>query len=171
MDLDSGNNGKVEIKLLYQIPNGNDFRIEDRNLISNTVLDREKNEQYQLRIQILDYGNPPMESFKTISVMIEDENDNFPTCNNCSVILLPYNMEKYPIRKRIFCEDLDLGSNSILTYKLENDKYEDFLKLEENDLIVMKKLEENSLLLLNLIIFDNFRELVFFKINLKKFFA
>jgi len=88
IDYDSGNNGKLDIKLLN---NHNYFQLDIIQLSFNEyaiygivkqILDREKNEKYELIIEARDYGFPQSKVNRTkIFIHILDENDNAPKFN------------------------------------------------------------------------------------------
>ncbi|KAL3973043.1 glucuronyl/N-acetylglucosaminyl transferase EXT1 [Sarotherodon galilaeus] len=78
-DLDSGKNGKVDCSVNSNIP----FVIHSSlknyyTLVTNGVLDRERNPVYNITFSAVDEGSPPLSTNKTITLRIADVNDNAP---------------------------------------------------------------------------------------------
>ncbi len=88
IDYDSGNNGKLEFKLLN---NQDYFQLDIISLSNNEyaiygivkkILDRETKNKYELMIEAHDYGFPQPRINRTkIIIQILDENDNAPKFN------------------------------------------------------------------------------------------
>uniref|UniRef100_A0A5F9CW08 Protocadherin-19 n=1 Tax=Oryctolagus cuniculus TaxID=9986 RepID=A0A5F9CW08_RABIT len=77
-DRDSGLNGRVQCRLLGNVP----FRLQEYESFSTILvdgrLDREQHDQYNLTIQARDGGVPMLQSAKSFTVRITDENDKPP---------------------------------------------------------------------------------------------
>jgi len=97
IDYDSGNNGKLDIKLLN---NQDYFQLDIIPLSFNEyviygivkqIFDREKKDQYQLIIEARDYGFPQPKINRTkILIQILDENDNAPKFNQTEYSIQVY---------------------------------------------------------------------------------
>lgn len=78
-DQDEGVNGQIKCKVL-----GNDFRLEDfkiennYKIVLNKPLDYEQQTSHEVNIECEDGGNPPKMNETSITVKVEDVNDNFP---------------------------------------------------------------------------------------------
>ncbi|XP_050925633.1 protocadherin gamma-A5-like [Lates calcarifer] len=78
-DLDSGKNGKVDCSVNSNIP----FTIHSSlknyyTLVTNGVLDRERNPDYNVTFTAVDEGRPTLSTNKTITLRVSDVNDNAP---------------------------------------------------------------------------------------------
>jgi len=97
IDYDSGNNGKLDIKLLN---NQDYFQLDIISLSFNEyviygivkqIFDREKKDKYQLIIEAHDYGFPQPKINRTkILIHILDENDNAPKFNQTEYSIKVY---------------------------------------------------------------------------------
>ncbi|XP_035525618.1 protocadherin gamma-C4-like [Morone saxatilis] len=79
-DLDSGDNGKVTLRLPKRSP----FTLKpsfsnNYELVTSGALDRESFSEYNIEITATDSGSPPLSSKKSVTVQITDINDNAPT--------------------------------------------------------------------------------------------
>ncbi|XP_031159080.1 protocadherin alpha-8-like isoform X11 [Sander lucioperca] len=79
-DLDSGLNGKVTCSIGEDVPFALSPSLQENiySLVTKSLLDREKQTQYDLTITAKDAGQPSLSSDKTISVVVSDVNDNSP---------------------------------------------------------------------------------------------
>ncbi|XP_030595809.1 protocadherin alpha-8-like isoform X25 [Archocentrus centrarchus] len=79
-DKDSGVNGKIIIHMTEDLP----FELKPSykeniySIVTKDYLDREKVPGYEIEIKATDGGEPPLSSFKTLSIQIADVNDNSP---------------------------------------------------------------------------------------------
>ena len=89
MDLDGGGGGEGEIT--YEIIDGNvdgafvmspaassSSSVPTGTILTNTVLDREIKDEYELTVSATDSGVPPLVGLATVVVRVIDENDNRP---------------------------------------------------------------------------------------------
>ncbi|KRY74853.1 Protocadherin Fat 1 [Trichinella pseudospiralis] len=78
-DQDLGSNGRVRYKLLT---NGDQFALGSHDGLLTVVgqLDRERRRRYDLLVQAVDSGSPPLSSFARILITVRDCNDNAPKC-------------------------------------------------------------------------------------------
>uniref|UniRef100_A0A3P8PLV6 Cadherin domain-containing protein n=1 Tax=Astatotilapia calliptera TaxID=8154 RepID=A0A3P8PLV6_ASTCA len=78
-DLDSGKNGKVDCSVNSNIPFAIHSSLKNYyTLVTNGVLDRERNPVYNITFSAVDEGSPPLSTNKTITLRIADVNDNAP---------------------------------------------------------------------------------------------
>uniref|UniRef100_A0A3B1IDY9 Protocadherin 1 gamma 30 n=1 Tax=Astyanax mexicanus TaxID=7994 RepID=A0A3B1IDY9_ASTMX len=127
MDLDSGENGKVSLK----IPKGFPFKLKSSfenhySLITDSSLDRELNSEYNIEIVATDSGSPPLKTVKTINVTILDVNDNAPAFSQTSYnVYIKENNVAGSSLFSITALDSDVNNNAILTYSVVDSKVND----------------------------------------------
>nr|XP_015796942.2 protocadherin gamma-C5 [Nothobranchius furzeri] len=126
-DLDSGDNGKVQLKL----PKNSNFALkpsfsQNYALITNGVLDRENVSEYHIEITATDSGSPPLSSKKTVVVSITDVNDNAPVFSQPSYnVYLKENGVPGSILYSVSASDLDSGENAKISYSILDSKVQD----------------------------------------------
>uniref|UniRef100_A0A7N8XMS1 Protocadherin gamma-C3 n=1 Tax=Mastacembelus armatus TaxID=205130 RepID=A0A7N8XMS1_9TELE len=126
-DLDSGDNGKVTLKL----PKGSPFSLKpsfsnNYALVTSNVLDRESFSEYHIEITATDSGSPPLSSKKTIPVTITDVNDNPPVFTQPSYnVYLKENGVPGSILFSVSASDLDFGDNAKVSYSILDSKVQD----------------------------------------------
>ncbi|XP_062391776.1 protocadherin gamma-C5-like [Sardina pilchardus] len=126
-DLDSGDNGKVELSVSPGFP----FTLKPSldkhySLVTDSPLDREVTPEYKVEIIASDSGNPSLKSSKMIKVEVLDVNDNPPLFSQSS-----YNVflrENNPAGSSLFsitATDKDQGNNAKLIYSIADSKFND----------------------------------------------
>lgn len=117
-DSDTGFNGRV----LFSISDGNKencFKIDMENgqITVLQPLDRERTDRYFLNITIYDQGYPQMSSWRLLTVIIEDANDNDPLLlqHSYSAIVLENSVIGLEVIT-ITAFDRDMGQNGQLSY-------------------------------------------------------
>lgn len=118
-DRDSGINGRVVCKLLGNVP----FRLQEYESFSTILvdgrLDREQRDQYNLTIQAKDSGNPSLQSTKSFTVRITDENDNHPHFSKTFYqVIVSENNTPGAYLLSVSARDPDLGLNGSVSYQL-----------------------------------------------------
>ncbi|XP_076860650.1 protocadherin alpha-3-like [Brachyhypopomus gauderio] len=150
-DLDSGLNGKVSCSVSEDIP----FKLTQSSqdniyaLITALPLDREKISHYEITLHARDAGQQSLSSFKTISVLVSDVNDNRP-----KFFLNPYTFyvtENNVPGTSVFsvsAHDSDLDANAMITYQIcretgEENKYLSFLNInpETGEIYALKSFD------------------------------
>ena len=98
------------------------FSISSLGVVSlnmNSILDRETTPSYEIYIVAVDMGTPPLTSSTTLSISIEDVNDNMPV-----FIQLPYSAslaEDVSIGTPVLtvsADDIDSGANMEVSYRV-----------------------------------------------------
>ncbi|XP_037031417.1 fat-like cadherin-related tumor suppressor homolog isoform X7 [Bradysia coprophila] len=129
-DADLGDNSKVTYTL---ITDTKDFRVDSQTGILTTcaILDREKQETYELKIRAMDGGGnneqPALYSDAIVRVTIDDINDNAPA----------FSLSDYTVRVRedipigtvvvvLTANDLDTGPGGEVSYSLSEDSESSF---------------------------------------------
>ncbi|XP_034453266.1 protocadherin gamma-C5-like [Hippoglossus hippoglossus] len=126
-DLDSGNNGKVNLRL----PKGSHFTLKpsfsnNYELVTSAALDRESFSEYNIEITATDSGSPPLSSKKIIPVSITDVNDNPPVFSQPSYnVYLKENGVPGSILYSVSASDLDFGENAKISYAILDSKVQD----------------------------------------------
>uniref|UniRef100_A0A8C6UY59 Cadherin domain-containing protein n=1 Tax=Neogobius melanostomus TaxID=47308 RepID=A0A8C6UY59_9GOBI len=126
-DLDSGDNGKVVLKLSGSSP----FILKpsfsnNYALVTSGPLDRESFSVYNVEITATDSGSPPLSSKKSIPVSISDVNDNPPVFSQPSyTVYLKENGVPGSILYSVSASDLDFGENAKVSYSILDSKVQD----------------------------------------------
>ncbi|CAO2593820.1 Protocadherin gamma-B4 [Lemmus lemmus] len=119
-DKDSGRNGEVICKLEGGVP----FKIltSSRNtykLVTDGVLDREQNPEYNITIRATDKGDPPLSSSSSVILHIGDVNDNAPVFTKVSYLVhVAENNPPGASIAQVSASDPDLGPNGHVFYSI-----------------------------------------------------
>ncbi|NXA26680.1 PCD19 protein, partial [Ibidorhyncha struthersii] len=118
-DRDSGANGRVQCKLLGNVP----FRLQEYESFSTILvdgrLDREQRDQYNLTIQAKDNGIPSLQATKSFTVKITDENDNHPHFSKPYYqVIVQENNTPGAYLLSVSARDPDLGLNGSVSYQI-----------------------------------------------------
>ncbi|XP_057205139.1 protocadherin alpha-7-like isoform X5 [Triplophysa rosa] len=120
-DKDSAANGKVVCTLSANVPFELKPSVQDNmySLVSKTPLDREATSQYEITIIATDLGQPPLTSFKTLTVQVSDVNDNNPDfiANPLELYLLENNVPGASILS-VTAFDKDVNDNALISYQI-----------------------------------------------------
>ncbi|XP_043983706.1 protocadherin gamma-A11-like [Gambusia affinis] len=120
-DQDSGLNGKVICSLSDNLPFDLKPSFQDNmySLVLKQHLDRESVSHYDITITATDSGQPPLSTFKTLSIDVSDTNDNAPQFlyNPIELYLTENNVPGNPIYS-VSASDKDLDENSAVSYHL-----------------------------------------------------
>ncbi|XP_051877641.1 protocadherin-19 isoform X1 [Pristis pectinata] len=118
-DRDSGANGRVQCKLLGDVP----FKLQEYEsfytILVDGRLDREQRDLYNLTILAKDGGSPSLQSTKSFTVRITDENDNPPhfTKPFYQVSVRENNTPGSHLLS-VSARDVDLGLNGSVSYQI-----------------------------------------------------
>ncbi|XP_059918611.1 protocadherin alpha-2-like isoform X13 [Gadus macrocephalus] len=119
-DNDGGQNGMTICILLGSVP----FQLKsnyknDYSLVVNSPLDRESDGFYEVTVEAVDHGTPPLSSTTVISVQIADVNDNAPVFHEPVIhVYVKENSKVGAIIYTIKAYDADLEENARLVYRL-----------------------------------------------------
>ncbi|XP_070374169.1 protocadherin gamma-A11 isoform X7 [Equus asinus] len=122
-DQDSGENGQVSCF----IPNNLPFKLEKTyenyyKLITNSELDREQVQSYNITLTATDHGSPPLSTETHISLNVADDNDNPPTFAYSSYsAYIPENNPRGASFFSVTAVDRDSRENAQITYSLVED--------------------------------------------------
>lgn len=122
-DLDTGSSGRITCTISDNVPFK--FHSEVKNyymLVTDGILDREFQPEYNITITATDAGSPPLSGVKVLTIVINDVNDNPPTFTqkeyDASIL------ENQPVGtfvKKVKAEDIDEGSNAKILYRISRD--------------------------------------------------
>ncbi|KAM3867166.1 protocadherin beta-16-like [Diretmus argenteus] len=121
-DADSGENGKVQCTINYNIPfviksSSNNFY----SLVTDSDLDRERDSEYNISVTCSDEGVPSLSSSVTLTLQISDVNDNAPVFERSSYEA--YIVENNTPGLSVFtvkARDADWNQNARVSYILED---------------------------------------------------
>ncbi|XP_019645840.1 PREDICTED: protocadherin Fat 4-like [Branchiostoma belcheri] len=123
VDQDAGTQGELK----YYITSGNQggaFSLDylTGDLSTAAVLDREAVDTYVLTVVAIDGGTSPQRSgTSTVTVTIQDANDNPPSCLPTSyTVTAPENTTLNTVLTTVNCSDNDVSVNAQLTYAIVN---------------------------------------------------
>ncbi|XP_047661148.1 protocadherin gamma-C5-like isoform X2 [Tachysurus fulvidraco] len=127
-DLDSGNNGKVELNISPDFP----FKLKPSfdnhySLVTDSVLDREAKSEYNVEIIARDSGVTSLKTTKFVNVKVLDVNDNPPTFSQPSYSV--YVKENKLAGNALFsltASDIDTDKNALITYSILDSKINNF---------------------------------------------
>ncbi|XP_065534234.1 protocadherin-17 [Lathamus discolor] len=125
-DRDSGKNGQLQCRVLGGGggPGAVPFTLEENydnfyTVVTDRPLDREAQDEYNVTIVARDGGNPPLNSTKSFTVRILDENDNPPRFSkNLYVLQVPENNIPGEYLGSVLAQDPDLGQNGTVSYSI-----------------------------------------------------
>ncbi|XP_017259908.1 protocadherin-17 isoform X1 [Kryptolebias marmoratus] len=121
-DKDSGRNGQLQCRVLGNVP----FKLEENydnfyTVVTDRPLDREVQDEYNVTIVAKDNGIPPLNSTKSFTVKILDENDNVPRFTKSIYLLqIPENNIPGEYLGSVLAHDPDLGQNGTVYYSIIN---------------------------------------------------
>ncbi|XP_023371530.1 protocadherin gamma-B6 isoform X12 [Otolemur garnettii] len=119
-DRDFGENGEVTCNIERNVP----FKISSSNnnyykLVTDGVLDREQNPEYNITITAMDRGKPPLSSSISITLYITDVNDNAPIFLQASYLIhVAENNPPGVSIAQVSASDPDLGPNGHISYSI-----------------------------------------------------
>ncbi|KAL4230321.1 hypothetical protein ACF0H5_010704 [Mactra antiquata] len=88
-------------------------------ITANTSFDREDRAVYEFIVYATDAGNPPLSSSTTVSVTINDQNDNAPVFDKPRYdYYIPESQSKETVLGRVMAEDSDSDGNGYVLYDL-----------------------------------------------------
>ncbi|KAH9496049.1 Protocadherin-11 Y-linked [Bulinus truncatus] len=136
-DKDSGQNAE----LVFSMPPTEDktdqiFKVNpDGSVYALQELDRETRDRYILFLEVRDKGVEPKSRSGTVTVVVEDINDNapffhFPTPKNQSVSFI-WSTPSLKEITRVNATDEDLGENRTISYFIQNGNKGDLFGLDE----------------------------------------
>ncbi len=147
-DADSGSNSELIFALDFlsdQEAEANfviDINTGDVTLSDTADLDRERTPSYDIMVRVTDRGNPSLSSTTTVTVIIDDANDNTPK------FTLPYfegstfeNSPPLTSVARVSATDEDIGNNSVIVYSIVSTRNADDTCLTESGVDVLDCLE------------------------------
>ncbi|XP_035505206.2 protocadherin alpha-8-like [Scophthalmus maximus] len=124
IDKDSGVNGKMISSITSDVPFElkPSFKENIYSVVTKGFLDREKVSYYDIIIKGTDCGEPPLSTFKTLSIQISDVNDNSPqfSQNPLQFYLSENNVAGKSIIS-VRATDRDLNDNAAISYHISRE--------------------------------------------------
>uniref|UniRef100_UPI003AAE1FD3 protocadherin alpha-8-like n=1 Tax=Centroberyx gerrardi TaxID=166262 RepID=UPI003AAE1FD3 len=120
-DVDSGLNGKVICSITEKLPFElkPSFKENMYSLVTKETLDRETVSHYDITITATDCGQPPLSTFKTLSIQVSDVNDNKPEFpHNPLELYLVENHAPGAFILSVSAFDNDLNENAAISYDI-----------------------------------------------------
>ncbi|XP_038630486.1 protocadherin-19 isoform X1 [Scyliorhinus canicula] len=118
-DHDSGPNGRVQCRLLGDVP----FKLQEYESFYTVLvdgrLDRERRDLYNLTILAKDGGSPSLQATRSFTVRVADENDNPPVFSKpfYQVVVQENNTPGSHLLS-VSARDRDLGLNGSVSYRI-----------------------------------------------------
>ncbi|XP_072001801.1 protocadherin gamma-B1-like isoform X35 [Engystomops pustulosus] len=119
-DLDSGINGEIICHILDQkdfqlLPSSSNYY----KLVTAVIMDRERKSLYNVTVQCMDNGSPPLSTNKSIQLTISDVNDNAPVFEKMNyIVYIMENNQPGTSVQNILASDTDEGHNGKITYSI-----------------------------------------------------
>lgn len=122
-DLDTGSSGRVTCTISDNVPFN--FVSEVKNyymLVTDGILDREFQPEYNITVTATDAGSPPLSGVKVITIVVNDINDNPPTFTQSQYdASILENQPVGTLVMKVKAEDIDDGSNAKIIYQISSD--------------------------------------------------
>uniref|UniRef100_A0A2K5E9T8 Dachsous cadherin-related 2 n=1 Tax=Aotus nancymaae TaxID=37293 RepID=A0A2K5E9T8_AOTNA len=132
LDRDSGVNSKLQ----FEIMPGASFELFQINsdtgeVVTTTMLDREIQEVFTLRVRVRDGGVPSLSGTTTILCTVEDENDHAP-----EFIVFSYDIEVLENQEpevvyTVLASDMDAGNNRAVEYHIIDGNTDEYFAINE----------------------------------------
>ncbi|XP_026186764.1 protocadherin alpha-8-like [Mastacembelus armatus] len=124
IDKDSGMNGKIITHITEKVP----FELKPSykentfSVVTKEMLDREQVSNYEITIKATDCGDPPLSTFKSLTIQVSDVNDNRPAFsqNPLEFYLVENNIAGASIFS-VTATDKDLSDNAVISYHIARD--------------------------------------------------
>ncbi|XP_029968782.1 protocadherin alpha-8-like [Salarias fasciatus] len=154
-DNDSGVNGKVICSINENVPFTLTPSLQENmySIVTKSMLDREHQSKYDVKIFAKDAGEHPLSSEKTITVTVSDVNDNSPefSANPYTFYVTENNVAGAPLYS-VSAHDCDEGSNALISYNIvrsatEHKKLTSFLNInsESGEVVALKSFDFETL--------------------------
>ncbi|XP_046739792.1 cadherin-related tumor suppressor [Diprion similis] len=141
-DEDDGPNGIVR----YKISAGNEQKEFSVDAVTGAVtilqpLDYETVQEYHLNITATDLGFEPKQATATLTVTLNDINDNPPTFNQSSYeAFLPENSPPQSFVYKVTATDIDSPQKTIIQYRILGGSGKEHFNIEENTGVILSKI-------------------------------
>ncbi|XP_045898721.1 protocadherin alpha-8-like, partial [Micropterus dolomieu] len=153
-DKDSGVNGKIISHISNDVPFElkPSYKENTYSVVTKRFLDREEVSHYEITIKATDCGEPPLSTFKTLSIQISDVNDNRPqfSQNTLQFYLIENNVAGASIFS-VSATDKDLNDNAVISYHIVREGSQNdimsFLNInsENGDILALKSFDFETL--------------------------
>ncbi|XP_064602244.1 protocadherin Fat 4-like [Liolophura sinensis] len=129
-DSDSGDNGLVS----YSLFNTTAFTIGSSSGVITTVtgFDRETKDIYVFGVMAEDHGSPPLSDNCTVTVVVNDVNDNRPVVKGIYNFAIPEDSTPGIAVTKINVSDADIMENAALNFEITSGNSDNFWALERD---------------------------------------
>lgn len=122
-DLPTLPNGVITFDLVDLLGIGGGFRVEQNDsmalILTTERFDREQTPSFLFTVSVMDGGTPPLSSDVTVTVLIDDENDNTPDFVQAPVLLnIRESAGLFEVVTQYIAVDFDTGVNAEIAYSL-----------------------------------------------------
>ncbi|CAG5122525.1 unnamed protein product, partial [Candidula unifasciata] len=127
VDRDSGDLGRVLYSIYKQTPGGGHFAINEitGEITVNSMLDREKDDTFKVTIHAIDQDSNVSQrktAEKSLTIFVEDVNDNAPVIMSPGVFLVPSSSSGGSTVASVTAIDVDHADNSKISYSFSGQK-------------------------------------------------
>ncbi|XP_062870735.1 protocadherin alpha-8-like [Trichomycterus rosablanca] len=135
-DKDGGKNGRVNCKLLGELP----FKLESNyknyfSIVLDGQIDRENIYQYYITIIAIDEGSPSLSSTSVVHVQVSDVNDNAPSFDMKNIhVYIKENITPGTLLHSLSAVDQDSEENARVSYSILENKSSVLSSLSVNSL-------------------------------------
>ncbi|KAL3880766.1 hypothetical protein ACJMK2_032981, partial [Sinanodonta woodiana] len=158
-DDDTGRDGTVTCYGISDAFGVDKLGENEYKVVVTKSLDREIADSHNISVVCQDSGSPPLNTSKTFTVFVQDENDNPPVFTKRVYFLtVEENNEVSVVIGSVSASDIDIGQNAKITYRLESERLNSFWLDPENGEIRANSVldrEINTQISFIVIAFDN----------------
>ncbi|CAD6998022.1 unnamed protein product [Ceratitis capitata] len=125
-DRDSGDNGELSYRLVDDFEGTFEIDSDSGEIYTTMRLDREEIGSYELLVEALDQGMPPLTGTATVQITLLDKNDNPPKFTRLFSVNVTENANIGSFVIQVTSSDLDIGANANATYSFTENPGEKF---------------------------------------------
>lgn len=125
-DADSGENGQITYRLVDDYEGSFEMDYKSGEIYTSARLDRESISNYELTVEAVDQGVPPLTGTATVLVTVLDKNDNPPRFTRLFSVNVTENADIGSFVIRVTSSDQDIGENANATYSFTENPGEKF---------------------------------------------
>ncbi|XP_032004407.1 protocadherin-23 isoform X1 [Hylobates moloch] len=132
LDRDSGVNSKLQFEIMPGA-SSESFQInsDTGEVVTTTILDREIQEIFTLRVLVRDGGFPSLSSTTTILCTVEDENDHAPEFIVSSYDIEILENQEPEVVYTVLASDMDAGNNRAVEYHIIDGNTDEYFAINE----------------------------------------
>ncbi|XP_030782164.1 protocadherin-23 [Rhinopithecus roxellana] len=132
LDRDSGVNSKLQFEIMPGASFGSfEINSDTGEVVTTTMLDREIQEVFTLRVLVRDGGFPSLSSTTTILCTVEDENDHAPEFIVSSYDIEVLENQEPEVVYTVLASDMDAGNNRAVEYHIIDGNTDEYFAINE----------------------------------------